>query len=154
MGGKRGCINRLIALGPVKGIMPLYFDCFLFRNLLNWSDLPDPIQRVRSRVMEGRLVVIEGQLEAVDIAMEEMKTDTRALQDSAAMRQDIQEILRMLGGRNRQQDGQQSDGSQSSVNGNGVDATKIVEEKMKGFKKDNLIGGSGWSYPCLKEAIL
>ncbi|WVZ23696.1 hypothetical protein V8G54_002240 [Vigna mungo] len=66
---------------------------------------------------EGRLKVVENQLEALGITIEGLKAETAATrQDSAAIRQDLQEVMRILGGRNRDHEGA-SDGSQASVNG-------------------------------------
>ncbi|XP_022641287.1 uncharacterized protein LOC111242387 [Vigna radiata var. radiata] len=67
--------------------------------------------------MEGRVVAVEGHLEAVEIAIAETKADTGALrQETAAIRQDIQAILKAMGENNRRD--QQQDESQSSVNDN------------------------------------
>lgn len=66
--------------------------------------------------VDGRLNVMEGQLEAMEIAVDEMKAETMVLcQDYAAIRQELQEIMRLLGGRGRNQEGQQSKVSQTSV---------------------------------------
>ncbi|XP_052725999.1 uncharacterized protein LOC128194435 [Vigna angularis] len=63
--------------------------------------------------MEGRMVVVEGHLEAVEVAIAEMKADT------AAIRQDVQAILKALGERHRNNHGKQQGESESSVNDNG-----------------------------------
>ncbi|XP_052734359.1 uncharacterized protein LOC128196779 [Vigna angularis] len=69
--------------------------------------------------IDGRLNVVEGQPEAMEIDVDGMKAETAVLhQDSVVIRQDLQEVMRILGGRNRDQEGQ-SNGSQASVNANG-----------------------------------
>ncbi|WVZ12616.1 hypothetical protein V8G54_017146 [Vigna mungo] len=70
--------------------------------------------------MEGRMVVVEGHLEAVEVAIAETKADTGALrQETAAIRQDVQAILKALGERNPNHHGKRQGESESSVNDNG-----------------------------------
>ncbi|KOM50008.1 hypothetical protein LR48_Vigan08g083500 [Vigna angularis] len=83
--------------------------------------------------MEGRVVAMEGQLEAVEIAMAETKADTGALrQNYEAMRQDIQAIVRMMGDRNRDPNGNRQRASESSVNDNGGGAEGDRERRREG----------------------
>ncbi|WVZ16576.1 hypothetical protein V8G54_009558 [Vigna mungo] len=80
------------------------------------------IQLKEKRAMEGRLDgrlrVVENKLEAMEIAVDEIRVENVALcQDTMAIRQDLQEVMRILGGRVRDQEGI-FDGSQASVNAN------------------------------------
>ncbi|WVZ14135.1 hypothetical protein V8G54_011701 [Vigna mungo] len=96
---------------------------------------------------EGRLKVVENQVEALGIIVDGLKAETTAMrQDSAAIRQDLQEVMRILVGRNRDHEGA-SDGSQSSVNGdrrgrreeeNGGRATERTEGQFNWRKKVEL----------------
>ncbi|KAK7393388.1 hypothetical protein VNO78_21942 [Psophocarpus tetragonolobus] len=64
--------------------------------------------------VDGRFNVMEGRLETVEIAVDGIKVETGALhQDTVAIRQELKEIMRMLGGRRHQ-----TEDSQSSVNAN------------------------------------
>ncbi|WVZ14824.1 hypothetical protein V8G54_012390 [Vigna mungo] len=74
-----------------------------------------------SRVeMEGRMVLVEGHLEAVEVAIAETKADTGALRkETTAIRQDIQAILKALEERNHNHHGKRQGESESSVNDNG-----------------------------------
>ncbi|WVZ05751.1 hypothetical protein V8G54_019097 [Vigna mungo] len=68
--------------------------------------------------LDGRLRVVENKLEAMEIAVDEIRAENIALhQDTIAIRQDLQEVMRILGGRARDQEGI-FDGSQASVNAN------------------------------------
>lgn len=86
--------------------------------------------------MEGRLNVIEGQMKAIKITMDGLKAET------TAMRQELQELTRILGGRTRNLEGI-SEGSQMSVNENrrgrreGVGEEREVErnERQPSWKK-------------------
>ncbi|KOM40257.1 hypothetical protein LR48_Vigan04g045500 [Vigna angularis] len=77
--------------------------------------------------MEGRVVNVEGQIEAVEVAIAETKAETVFLrhetgtlrQNCEVMRQDIQAILTILRDRKNDNRGQRRDGSESSVNDNG-----------------------------------
>ncbi|WVZ03770.1 hypothetical protein V8G54_024576 [Vigna mungo] len=98
--------------------------------------------------MEGRVVAVEGQLEAVEIAMAETKADTVYLrhktgalrQNYEAMRQDIQEILKMLGDRNRDPKNPRQESSQSSVNENEGGPDRVKGRRGEG----NQEGSANW----------
>ncbi|WVZ23908.1 hypothetical protein V8G54_002452 [Vigna mungo] len=96
---------------------------------------------------EGRLKVVENQLEALGITVDGLKAETAAMrQDSTAIRQDLQDVMHILGGRNRHHEGA-SDRSQSSVNGdrrgrreeeNGEGATERTKGEFNWRKKVEL----------------
>lgn len=87
---------------------------------------------------------VEGQLEAIEITVEGVNAE------SVAMRQNLQEILRRWDGRERNQGGQQSDGSHHSTKIGGGRRTKL-EEEMGDKRRSNSIGGREWNYRCSKE---
>ncbi|WVZ23574.1 hypothetical protein V8G54_002118 [Vigna mungo] len=90
---------------------------------------------------EGRIKVVENQLEALGITVDGLKVETATMrQDSAAIRQDLQEVMHILGGRNRDHEGA-SDGSQSSVNG---DWRGRREEENGGREKERPEGQFNW----------
>lgn len=76
--------------------------------------------------MEGRVIAVEGHLEAVEIALAETKANTVYLrhetgalrQNYEAMCQDIQAIFKLLGERNHDANGPRHNGSQLSMNEN------------------------------------
>lgn len=100
--------------------------------------------------MEGRMNVVEYQLEAFEIIVEGVKAKTAALrQNSTTMRHNLQEIMRMLGGRARNAEHHQSDGNQASFNEN----RRRWEEEKGDEWRTNSIGGRGLSYPFFRGPI-
>ncbi|BAU01952.1 hypothetical protein VIGAN_11133600, partial [Vigna angularis var. angularis] len=90
---------------------------------------------------EGCFKVVENQLEALGIIVDGLKAETAAMrQDSAAICQDLQEVMRMLGGRNCDHEGA-SDGSQSFVNG---DRRGRREEENGGRETERSEGQFNW----------
>ncbi|WVY99731.1 hypothetical protein V8G54_025801 [Vigna mungo] len=91
------------------------------KRRVEWSGPTCRIRVASDRSMEGknerRLKAVENQLEAMGITVDGLKAETVAMrQDSTTIHQDLQEVMHILGGRNRDHKGA-SDESQSSVNG-------------------------------------
>lgn len=111
---------------------------FLIRNLSIWSDLPDP-NLVRLRTCDVRMEnAIEARLEAIEITMEGMKAE------SATLRRDLQQIMKILGMQANQMEGSSDD---SSVNDNRhrvVGKLGAEEPAIRVMNRDH--GGKGWSY--------
>lgn len=105
--------------------------------------------------MDGRLMVVEGQLEAMEIAVKGIKAETVALrQDSVAMRQDLQEIMRMLGDEPATRTANNHTVVRPLLMRTEGDKRKTWEEERTVVKKGNPIGGKGWSFGGKKPRIV
>lgn len=82
--------------------------------------------------MDGRVNVVEGRLEHIEMVVDGLKVESAAnRQDSLAMRRDIQELMRMMTAQHKHTEGN-SDGSQGSVNGNQRDRCDEPEGEKGG----------------------
>ncbi|WVZ18370.1 hypothetical protein V8G54_005692 [Vigna mungo] len=82
--------------------------------------------------LDGRLSVVENNMEAMEIAVDEIKAENVAVrQDTMAIRQDLQEVMRILGGR----------ASQASVNAN---RRARREDEIGGRDGERGESHSGW----------